>query len=174
MFSVDLSTRLGDGHIVVELRGELDVADAADVATALAAVATRAADIIVDLTALEFIDSSGVAALVRGRRQARQAGGDLRLAAPRPSVLRILTITRVIDALSVHASVEEAARAAFSGHVSTEEATRVRSSLAAAVPAQRRRRVSRSRLVQAAMRAAVRPAENGRSPSPQQAGQAET
>ena len=37
MFSVDLSTRECDGHVVVALRGELDLVDAADVAAALAA-----------------------------------------------------------------------------------------------------------------------------------------
>jgi anti-sigma B factor antagonist len=85
MFSVDLRTRESGGHVVVELRGELDLADAAGVAAALAAVAAREPQIIVDLAALEFIDSSGVAALARGRKQARRAGGDLLLAAPAPS-----------------------------------------------------------------------------------------
>ena len=37
MFSVDLSTRECDGHVVVALRRELDLVDAADVAAALAA-----------------------------------------------------------------------------------------------------------------------------------------
>ena len=75
MFSVDLSTRECDGHVVVALRGELDLVDAADVAAALAAAVAREPRIIVDLAGLEFIDCSGVAALARGRRHARQAGG---------------------------------------------------------------------------------------------------
>lgn len=74
MVSVDLSARDGDGHVVVVLCGEPDVADAAGVATALAVVA-REPEIIVDLAGLEFIDSSGVAALARGRKLARHAGG---------------------------------------------------------------------------------------------------
>ena len=75
MISVDLSTRECDGHVIVALRGELDMADAVSVAAALAAVAAREPEIIVDLAGLEFIDSSGVAALARGRKQARHAGG---------------------------------------------------------------------------------------------------
>ena len=47
----------------------------------------------------------------RVRAQARQAGGDLLLAAPRGQVRRILTLTGLIDVFSVHASVAEAARA---------------------------------------------------------------
>ena len=109
MFSVDLTTRECGGHVVVALRGELDMADAASVAAGLAEVAARAPEIIVDLAALAFIDSSGVAALAHGRRQARRAGGDLLLAAPRQQVLKVLAITRLADAFSVHASVDEAA-----------------------------------------------------------------
>ena len=109
MFSVDLSTRECDGHVVVALRGELDLVDAADVAAALAAAVAREPGIIVDLAGLEFIDCSGVAALARGRRHARQAGGDLLLAAPRQRVLRVVAITRLAGEFSVHASVEEAA-----------------------------------------------------------------
>ena len=70
MISVDLSTRECDGRVIVALRGELDITDAVSVAAALAAVAAREPEIIVDLAGLEFIDSSGVAALARGRRQA--------------------------------------------------------------------------------------------------------
>jgi anti-sigma B factor antagonist len=109
MVSVDLNVRECDGHVVVALRGELDIADAVRVAAALAAAASRHRAIVVDLAGLEFIDSSGVAALARGRKQARHAGGDLLLAAPRQQVLRVLALTRLIEAFPVHASVEEAA-----------------------------------------------------------------
>jgi anti-sigma B factor antagonist len=108
MISVDLSTSECDGKVIVALRGELDIADAASVAAALAAVAVSQPEIIVDLSFLEFIDSSGVAALARGRKLARHAGGDLLLAAPQQQVLRVLAVTRLIEVFSVHASVDEA------------------------------------------------------------------
>jgi anti-sigma B factor antagonist len=109
MVSMDLSTRESDGHAVVALRGELEVADAASAAAALVAVAARAPKIIVDLAGLEFIDSSGMAALVLARVQARRAGGDLLLAAPQDQVLRVLAVIRLAEVFSVHASVDEAA-----------------------------------------------------------------
>jgi anti-sigma B factor antagonist len=109
MFSVQLSTRDCDGHVVVALRGELDMIDATDVAAALAVVIAREPEIIVDLAGLEFMDCSGVTALLRGRKLALLAGGDLRLAAPQPGVLLVLSLTRMTDVLLVHASVDEAA-----------------------------------------------------------------
>jgi anti-sigma B factor antagonist len=106
---MDLITRECNGQVVVSLRGELDVAEAASVAAALAQVAACTRQVIVDLEGLEFIDSSGLAALVRARKHARLAGGDLLLAAPQRQVLRVLAITRLTDIFSVHACVEDAA-----------------------------------------------------------------
>jgi anti-sigma B factor antagonist len=109
MIGMNLSTSECDGQAVVALRGELGEADAASVAAALAAVAARTPEIIVDLAGLEFIDSSGLAALVLVRVQARQAGGDLLLAAPHDQVLQVLGVIRLAEVFSVHASVEQAA-----------------------------------------------------------------
>jgi anti-sigma B factor antagonist len=109
MVSVELSTRERDGQVVVVLRGALDVADAAKVAASLTVVAASGRNVIVDLKGLEFIDSSGLAALVRARLHARRAGCDLALAAPQQQVLRMLAITRLIDVFEVHACADEAA-----------------------------------------------------------------
>jgi anti-anti-sigma factor len=86
MISTDLSICGCDGHVVVTLHGELDLVDATYVAAVLTAVANREPEIIMDLAGLKFIDARGVAALARGRKQARQAGGDLLLAAPQQGV----------------------------------------------------------------------------------------
>lgn len=108
MFSMNLGSGESRGYVVVALHGELDLVDAAAVAAALGAVAAREPRIIVDLAELEFIDASGVAALSRGRRHARAAGGDLLLAAPRGLVQRVLAIIWEVDGFAVHGSVAEA------------------------------------------------------------------
>jgi anti-sigma B factor antagonist len=107
-----LSTREYGGHVVVALDGELDVVDAASVMAVLTAAAAGNPRIIVDLAALEYIDCSALGALARVQATVRQAGGDLLLAAPRGPVQRILTLTGLIGVFSVHASVEQAVRAA--------------------------------------------------------------
>jgi anti-sigma B factor antagonist len=109
MFNVRMSTREYGGYVAIALRGELDVANAADVEAGLMAAVSRESLIIVDLAGLRFIDASGVAALLRARAHARNAGGDLRLCAPRDQARRILGIIRPVDAFALHASTEEVA-----------------------------------------------------------------
>jgi hypothetical protein len=84
------------------------------VAVALRAVGAREPrrPVIVDLAELEFIDASGVAALLRGRKHARNAGGDLLLAAPQRLVRRVLEIIWEVDGVAVPASVAEASASA--------------------------------------------------------------
>jgi anti-sigma B factor antagonist len=112
MFSMDLGSSESCGHVIVALHGELDLVDAAAVAAALGIVAAREPRIIVNLAGLEFIDAGGIAALLLGRRHARNAGGDLLLAAPQRLVRRVLAIIWEVDGLAVHASVAEAVASA--------------------------------------------------------------
>ena len=108
MFSVDLTVRTCGDHAIVALRGELDIADAAGVASALTEAAAGHRGAVVDLAGLAFIDCSGAAALVRAHGRVRQAGGLLLLAAPRTQVRRVFVLSRLIDAVSFYASVTEA------------------------------------------------------------------
>ena len=80
MFSAELSTHEGGDHVVVALRGELDIAEAASVAATLTEVAARGPIIIVDLEAVGFMDSSGVARWLADAG-GPGTGGDLVLAA---------------------------------------------------------------------------------------------
>jgi hypothetical protein len=59
MAGVDVSTRECDGQVVVALRGQLGMAEAAGAAAAFTAVAGRGPQIIVDLAGLEFLPSPG-------------------------------------------------------------------------------------------------------------------
>ena len=112
MFSMELGSSESCDHVIVAVRGELDLMDAAAVAAALGVVAAREPRIIVDLAGLQFIDASGVAALSRGRRHARNPGGDLLLAAPQRLVRRVLAIIWEDDGGAVHASVAAAVASA--------------------------------------------------------------
>lgn len=75
-------------------------------------VGTGRNHIVVDLSATEFIDSSGLGALVSGLKSARQAGGDLRIARPTAQVETVLSLTNLDRVLRAHGTVEDAFGAA--------------------------------------------------------------
>jgi len=95
---LELSCRTdGDGNQVVSVTGELDIATAEQAYTFISGVIdaweTGLAPVSVDLSGLTFCDASGLGALARVARHARQTGHQLRLTAARPSLLKIIRIT---------------------------------------------------------------------------------
>ncbi|MCE5289595.1 MAG: STAS domain-containing protein [Nocardiaceae bacterium] len=64
--------------------------------------------IVVELSSTEFIDSSGLGALISGLKAARQAGGDLRLAAPTAQVDTVLSLTNLNRVLKPYPSADRA------------------------------------------------------------------
>jgi anti-sigma B factor antagonist len=58
-------------------------------------VAGGTARVVVDLSATESMDSSGLGALISGLKTARQAGGDLRIAGAGPQVEAVLDLTNL-------------------------------------------------------------------------------
>ncbi|GAB4080916.1 STAS domain-containing protein [Modestobacter muralis] len=108
---IELDTEHGPDVAVVRPRGRLTMVHAADlravVAEALADGRTR---VVIDLAHCEFMDSSGLGAIIGGLKAARQAGGDLRIAALQPQVMTVLQLTNLDRVLRPHGSVAEALR----------------------------------------------------------------
>ncbi len=70
--------------------------------------AKGAVRLIVDLGGVDFLDSTGLGALVGGLRRLREAGGSLALAISTPRILRIFQITGLTQALAAQHSVTDA------------------------------------------------------------------
>jgi anti-sigma B factor antagonist len=97
---------------VLALRGEVDVSTAPRLRQGLVELATEGrASVVVDLSGVEFLDSTGLGVLVSGLRRFRLLGGDLMLAGAQPRILRVLEITRLDRAFDVYDSVDAAAAA---------------------------------------------------------------
>jgi anti-sigma B factor antagonist len=92
---LELSTRTGaNGYQIVSVTGELDIATAEQAYSYISEVIDgRMAPVTVDLSGLTFCDASGLGALARAARYARQKGRELMLASARPSLLKIMRIT---------------------------------------------------------------------------------
>ena len=71
-------------------------------------VAAAKVRLIVDLHAVDFIDSSGLGALIGGLKAARQSGGDLRVAAAGDQVKAVLKLTNLDRILSPYETIDEA------------------------------------------------------------------
>jgi anti-sigma B factor antagonist len=87
---------------------EVDVSNAGQLRAALLTAATGHPTIVIDLTATQFCDSSGLSVLVGALRRATAEGGEVRLVVCTPGVLRILQITGVGSLFRVYASLAEA------------------------------------------------------------------
>lgn len=89
-----LRVRQERGHTVLELRGEIDIAAAAEIAPHLdMATAEPDARIVIDLTRVEFFDLSGLRLLYRARHRVTDGPGRLYLVCAHPMTLRMLRIT---------------------------------------------------------------------------------
>lgn len=105
-FSISRSTR--GASEVVTLEGELDMANAATVAETLDALADGERPVIVDLSDLTFIDSSGIHAILRPRPQQ----GAVLLVCPPGNIQRVLSVTKIDRVLPVYETLDEAVAAA--------------------------------------------------------------
>jgi anti-sigma B factor antagonist len=102
---------------VVRVAGEVDMSHEEQLRAELhRAVEADSKGIVVDLTECEFIDSSGIRALLLSRKEKNADGGSetLAVAASSDQILRILGVMGLDQVIPVRATVEEAA-AALSG-----------------------------------------------------------
>lgn len=103
---LNVSSTSQGGHAVVTASGELDLYTAPRLQTALASLLRERVDrVVVDLSGIEFCDSTGMNVLLSAMKRLKEQGGTLELAAPRPAVRRILQVTGLDTVFSVHDAV---------------------------------------------------------------------
>jgi anti-sigma B factor antagonist len=96
------------GKIVIALEGEIDLENAGEVRKALLANLKQKKDLLIDLSAVTYIDSSGIASLVEGLQVARKQKNELSLVAVSPRALRVLELARLDKVFAIHADVAAA------------------------------------------------------------------
>jgi anti-sigma B factor antagonist len=100
-----------DGLPVVTPPAEITIQNAAELREALAAASHDHAVIVVDMTANEFCDSSGISELVMAQKRARAAAGEVRLVMNDSVVRRIFKVTGVDGIFRIFESLETAVTA---------------------------------------------------------------
>lgn len=112
--SANFSTRHVAGTAVVTLQGEVDLQNSPDLRKELLAWLAARKDVVVDLSGVVYIDSSGIASLVEAYQTARHQGGNFSLAAVSPAALRVLKLARLDEVFVIHDGVEQALTGAIS------------------------------------------------------------
>ncbi|MET9566194.1 STAS domain-containing protein [Streptomyces tauricus] len=106
--SID-QTRRDGGVRVLTLRGEIDHTVKAQLTDALLPDDhTTPMRIVLDLSGVTFMDSSGINALVTTHQATTRTQGWLRLAAPQEAVQRVLHVVGLDDVIDCHPTLEQA------------------------------------------------------------------
>jgi anti-anti-sigma factor len=109
-FEVSVSAVAGDVQVIA-VRGELDLGTAPDLEPPLEeAMAHGKGPVLVDLSDCEFIDSTGIALIVRAwqRLDGAEGGRDLLVCSHNDQVRRVLEVTGLELSIPVHRTREEA------------------------------------------------------------------
>jgi anti-sigma B factor antagonist len=101
-----------DGRLVVRLTGDADVSTAPRLKVTLLKLLSRwNGPLVLDLAGVDFIDSTGLSALLAGYKRAQQMSQDYRLATPQPHPARLFQMTAIDTLIPIHSSVTEACAA---------------------------------------------------------------
>jgi anti-sigma B factor antagonist len=92
----------------IRVEGELDLAVAEQLADRLARAGAECRHLLISLERCEFIDSTGIAAIVIAHHQFAERGGRLAVYAPADQVLRVLSVTGLTANGMVFENAEEA------------------------------------------------------------------
>ena len=97
------------GVVVLDVGGEIDIATSPELHEFLTALIENGPELlIVNLSDVSFIDSTGLGVLVAAVRDVRAGGGDLRLVVTQPHIIKLLELTGLDEVFSVLPSTSDA------------------------------------------------------------------
>jgi anti-sigma B factor antagonist len=109
---MNLTIRKLEDQMVLALSGRFDVYTVTNVLSWLEENTNQPpAKVVIDLTNVHFVDSSALAALVKGMKRCRQQGGDLYLCGLQKPVHTIFELTRLDKAFRIFTDEGEALKA---------------------------------------------------------------
>jgi anti-anti-sigma factor len=94
----------GEGQCVVQTEGELDLAAIEEFIDVVRGSLSRCTAVEIDLGNVTFIDSSGLGALVRLRKEAEAQGASLYLTRITAATERLMQLTGLVEYFDIHTS----------------------------------------------------------------------
>ncbi|MGH2839843.1 MAG: STAS domain-containing protein [Solirubrobacteraceae bacterium] len=105
----ELDEQSPDGAHVMNVRGEIHVSTAPEFSQRLTtAIEAGKTAIVLDLSGVEFIDSTGLSVLLNGLRRVNQLHGRMALVCANPTVLRLFQITNLDSTFDIFGDRESA------------------------------------------------------------------
>lgn len=102
-----------DGHTVVSPHGEIDFATGPQLKDAITGLLVNGeVNLVIDLLDVDFIESTGLGALIGGRRRAHALKGSLVLVCSEAQMLKIFRITGLDKVFTIRRTVEAATQQA--------------------------------------------------------------
>jgi anti-anti-sigma factor len=108
-FAGDVSVFFDPAHTLILLRGDIDLAVAADLEDAGRDAIDAKAPIVADVRSVNLIDSVGISFLVRLAASGRESGTTVSLRGPAPRVAELLTLVGANDLFTWDNSPQDAA-----------------------------------------------------------------
>jgi anti-sigma B factor antagonist len=106
---VSVHTVVHGDQVVVQVAGEIDVYTAASLREKLAdLIDADHTDVVVDLTGVTFMDSTGLGVLVGALKKVRGYGGRLQLVIDQEKVIKVFRITALTQVFTIHETLEAA------------------------------------------------------------------
>ncbi len=97
-----------EGTLVVVFEGDVDLQSSPDARKALLGAVEKGLTILVDLSSVDYIDSSGVASLVEAFQKAKSNHQKFILISVSESALRVLELARLDKVFTICGSISEA------------------------------------------------------------------
>jgi anti-sigma B factor antagonist len=105
---MQIATTPGSDRYILTVSGEVDLATSPELDTAIiAAIESGTTSVVIALTDVSFMDSSGLGVIVRGLKRCREADKDLDLVITNDRVLKVFGITGLDQVIPIHASIQD-------------------------------------------------------------------
>ncbi len=95
-----------NGYAVVHLNGDVDLSRSPEARKAILSCLQKKANLLVDLSAVDYIDSSGIACLVEGYQITRKKNLDFALIGVSDRAMNVLRLSRLDQVFPIYPSLE--------------------------------------------------------------------
>ena len=92
----------GDGAVTLAIQGEIDFGNVAALRARLSElIRSGTGPLTIDLSGVDFVDSTTIGVLIQAKKRLEQSGRELRMIQPKPSVRRVFELAGLVDFLGL-------------------------------------------------------------------------